>query len=395
MAFEGSPQVDSCQFYNNRCGDGGVGGQGFGVASGVGGFGGSGGAINLNGGVGLVVNCIFVGNSAGNGNDAGVSDGAAGGGGAAGVGGAVIIVAGGLSVGNCTILNNKTGDPGLGISPGASGIGGGIFAFGGTMDVANTIVRGNTANGSPSNIFDLGVGILVVAFSDVEGSYAGISNFDLDPLFVDEAGGDYRLTENSPCRDAGDVGFGFIPALDFEGDPRVICGALDVGADEFNLMPLALGQQPRAGFASLDISNAKSLYGCTVDTEASGPYKTTITAGTSFSFDIEGNPLQPIILMWAPLNVRVATYSAPIGQFDIGGLLDPQSGIPMGLTVFADGTTTFLPNNGIATDATGLSSTSYVMPASIPPGIFTTFQAAVFHPLGVALSNAVQIEIAP
>jgi hypothetical protein len=55
---------------------------------------------------------------------------------------------------------------------------------------------------------------------------AGAMN--VDPRFVDFAGGDYHLTAASPARDAVDAG----PAMDFEGDRRPRGARFDIGADE-------------------------------------------------------------------------------------------------------------------------------------------------------------------
>ena len=83
------------------------------------------------------------------------------------------------------------------------------------------------------------------------------------------------------------------------------------------------------------------------------------------------------------------------GQFDIGGAPDPITGIPTGLTTFADGTETYIMNNGIATDGAGMGVFPYVMPASMPLGVLTTFQAILFNPTGIAISNAIEIEVTP
>jgi len=71
-------------------------------------------------------------------------------------------------------------------------------------------------NGTPSiRVMDRNAR-LEVDFSDIEGGINGIveggeadinygdNNIDADPLFVDPDNGDYHLTENSPCIDAGD-----------------------------------------------------------------------------------------------------------------------------------------------------------------------------------------------
>jgi len=73
-------------------------------------------------------------------------------------------------------------------------------------------------------------------------------NFTADPLFVHRCG-DLHLRPDSPCRDAGTnhLGSANLPAVDFEGDSRVVGSAVDIGADEFDpstaamVMPLPKG----------------------------------------------------------------------------------------------------------------------------------------------------------
>jgi hypothetical protein len=47
-------------------------------------------------------------------------------------------------------------------------------------------------------------GDCAVAYSDVQGGWAGTGNIDADPMFVDAVGGDYHLLGDSPAIDAGD-----------------------------------------------------------------------------------------------------------------------------------------------------------------------------------------------
>ena len=84
----------------------------------------------------------------------------------------------------------------------------------------------------------------VVTYSDVP-YYPGTGNINADPMFVDQANGDFHLQQGSPCTDAGDNLATALPATDFEGDDRRVddptvpdTGSgtppmVDMGADEY------------------------------------------------------------------------------------------------------------------------------------------------------------------
>ena len=56
-----------------------------------------------------------------------------------------------------------------------------------------------------------------VQYSNVQGGHPGAGNLNLDPLFVDAPGGDFRLSGNSPLRDAGS---NLLMSLDTNDDDR-------------------------------------------------------------------------------------------------------------------------------------------------------------------------------
>ena len=91
------------------------------------------------------------------------------------------------SLTNCSVINNS-----------ASNDGGGVYSVSYYSDpnLVNCILWDD----SPNEIF----GSVYIYYSDIQNGWAGIGNIDADPLFVDAANGDYHLTANSPCIDAGD-----------------------------------------------------------------------------------------------------------------------------------------------------------------------------------------------
>lgn len=126
--------------------------------------------------------------------------------------------------------------------------GGGLFCKQGcSMEIYNTILRNNSdVGGGVGKDLRLGSNATVtIDFCNIEGDETavylgpnsslnwGANMIDADPLFVDEANGDWHLTYPSPCRDAGSDAITGIPGNDFEGDMRTAHGQADMGADEF------------------------------------------------------------------------------------------------------------------------------------------------------------------
>jgi hypothetical protein len=172
-----------------------------------------------------------------------------------------------LELTNNTIVNNH-----------ADGIGGGIHINnrrgGSEWDISNNIIYGNTSNdeyigniGSDisigadledfnlnleSNVFDTslpGFGIHSggnVVATDFD-SFGRVdyeipeSNLDnVDPLFVDAANGDYRLSSNSPLIDQG-YDSGNLESFDLDGYPRESGDAVEIGAYEYQINSIITG----------------------------------------------------------------------------------------------------------------------------------------------------------
>jgi len=126
-----------------------------------------------------------------------------------------------------------------------------------TLNVYNNIFFNNTANagddlyvnsdsdgnyiGSIVNLYnndfsgnaDFGTGHsedLCITLTD---NYHHADNIQEDPQFVDPVNGDFHLKSNSPCIDKGNNSAPELPDTDFEGNPRILGSAPDIGADEF------------------------------------------------------------------------------------------------------------------------------------------------------------------
>ncbi|MHC4463835.1 MAG: right-handed parallel beta-helix repeat-containing protein, partial [Planctomycetota bacterium] len=193
---------------------------------------------------------------------------------------------------NCTITGNR-----------ANLCGGGIWILDDCYPlVTNCILWENAADlgsqiamGFPDYPED-GYGGISVNYSDVEGGTAqvfagsnyvldwGLGNIDTDSCFVEPGywdvnslwlDGDYHLLPGSPCIDAGDPNYIAEPnETDLDGKPRVIGGRIDMGAYEFNNIPVADAGPDQT-------VEAQAPWGATVTLDGSGSSDADSTPGTN------------------------------------------------------------------------------------------------------------------
>lgn len=154
-----------------------------------------------------------------------------------------------------------------------SSYGGGISVDYGSPNITNNTIVGNTAYGG-GGIFSRDSSYLfavnnIVAFNsdgimayynyqnpflknndvfgNTNGNYRGgvfpdgvtpgPGDISLDPSFVDNTVGDYRLKAGSPCFNAGDNTVVQADWMDIDGESRVKLGLVDIGADELDDVP--------------------------------------------------------------------------------------------------------------------------------------------------------------
>jgi hypothetical protein len=139
---------------------------------------------------------------------------------------------------NNTIVNNMS-----------QAYGGGFYCMDSVMPpVYNTIIWGNMAplgtqvylweTNSQASFYHCNIegGQEGFAGSGSGGAFVGeyINNLDTDPLFESSAQGNFRLTNVSPCIDAGmpDTTGLMIPETDLDGELRIVGNHIDMGAYE-------------------------------------------------------------------------------------------------------------------------------------------------------------------
>jgi hypothetical protein len=150
-------------------------------------------------------------------------------------GGAFYVVA---STTNYVVNNTVTGN--------SSSTGGGaafdIYGLVEKIYVYNNIIWGNTASALGGDVYMAGTGAhREFSNNDVDDMFAtwdlSVANIDADPLFVAPTNGNYHLSSNSPCINAGNIAY-VQSAVDYDGNPRVTGTNVDMGAYELNTAPL-------------------------------------------------------------------------------------------------------------------------------------------------------------
>ncbi len=121
--------------------------------------------------------------------------------------------------------------------------------------ISNSILWNNTSTQITGDV--------TVNYSNVEGGWSGTGNGNSDPLFVNAAGDDYRLSVSSPCIDAGDPSLASCGEVDLRGTPRLLDGDLDrtpridMGALEFSHVELdVIGDVSPGGSFDIEVTGS-------------------------------------------------------------------------------------------------------------------------------------------
>ncbi len=242
---------------------------------------------------------------------------------------------------NSTVTANTANGQGGGISGSISGAG---------VHVVNSILWGN----SPDEVSDAAN----ITYSDVQGGYPGVGNLSVDPLFVDAASGDTRLSCSSPCVDAGTSSPGVaLPTFDRSGlDLRQI-GSVDLGADELGTFWELQGVPniggPPVGFQAVAAANQNgnlSEVYVSLGPGAAGGLSVPGAGGRKLGLNADA-----ILGIWLslPSSLRQVSLSGCTGVSTVP--LSIPANVPVGLTVNFAGVTWSLPA-GAVTSISGTES---------------------------------------
>lgn len=132
---------------------------------------------------------------------------------------------------NCTLAGNTSTQYG----------GGMVNNFGSSPTIFNSIIWGNTATTNGNQIYNINsnVSMFNSCYSNgtgdvyISGGTINVTNcITAAPLFVNTIGGDYRISGISPCKNAGQNGYG-ASAYDLRGQIRIQNTTIDMGAYEW------------------------------------------------------------------------------------------------------------------------------------------------------------------
>lgn len=243
---------------------------------------------------------------------------------------------GSCTVDHCTLVRNRA----TSTNPNANPTGG-IFWQGNSLTVQSSILWDNM----PAQILvSAGTPAPTVTYCDIQSGFAGTGNIDVDPGFVSSLPFDHRLSLSSPCRDAAAPGTP-VPLLDLDGDPRVVGGRADMGADEIFEQPYPGTQEDLEVTTLLDGAGdpiapvKRPNAGDLLRLELRSPNGTFVGAPFLILAQVErsGTPLGPRVLLGVDLNPFSPTAFIVLDSTQVlpqfGGFLLPATGFALEASV--------------------------------------------------------------
>lgn len=236
------------------------------------------------------------------------------------------------------------------------------------------IVRGNTPDNLGSALGSLFNDLPDVAHSNIEGGAPGINVIDVDPLFLAPTSDDYRLSQGSPCIDAGDPAANVVGLLDLEGEGRLFGGRVDMGIDESRPSYASFGNIGGAGGPGA--TPGLFFNGSSATLQRLAPntaYSVSLTAPSNAPFFLfaRGGTLGPDDVVFLPFGIEAMIF-------------DPLGTEAVLVTSSFPGTAGFLPGT--------ITPWTTTNPAGLPAGVVLNLQAIVLDgPGGLRASNGITV----
>lgn len=217
-------------------------------------------------------------------------------------------------------------------------------AVSGNVSIERSIVHGNAnIDVSPYTVFNFTISPTAVdSCVGVSVGLTGTGIINSDPLFVNPAGFDFRLSANSPCIDAVTSAVTILPgSVDFLGTPVPFYAAADMGAYEYVSMAFQGNVGPGSTPEALLTINGSSAVATTV------PIGSTLTISLS---QPTANPFPADFGLWLHVGppARYEEVALPFGAMTFAPAGVPSvSSVPWILPSFNAGPTPWsytLPN---------------------------------------------------
>ena len=246
-------------------------------------------------------------------------------------GGGVYVSGGNARIWHDTIYHNT-----------AQNGGGGVYLGGGSPVVSNTIVVKNTAAITGGGVYSQAASVALDynnvwdnTNGDYVGATAGPNSISDDPGFVNEAARDLHLETSSPCENEGDA---TAVTEDYDGQPRTMGDAPDIGADEIR----QLGVELEPDDAKSGDPGTQITYDHVVTNTGNYTDTFTISASSSrgWSLEIPSNPVEVGPGQSAGIQVKVTIPSNAVWGVEDRTVVTATSGINTDLSDSAVDTTT-------------------------------------------------------
>jgi Right handed beta helix region/Abnormal spindle-like microcephaly-assoc'd, ASPM-SPD-2-Hydin len=200
-------------------------------------------------------------------------------------------------------------------------------------------------NGAPTlmnnDVFSANSSAFGGACTDPTGTAGNIST---DPLFVDLLGDDFHIQAASPAVKAGTTSAPNEPKTDMDGDPRIVGGNIDIGADEYAKNTLLQLSSRALHYAPEDVGNTSAPQVVTLTSKAKKAVAlnliatganffqtnncgTSLAAGASCQISVRFSPLFGGTIEGA-LGIFTVATTNPLAVNLVGTGLAPQIQLP-------------------------------------------------------------------